>query len=266
LLASTLKQRLRSKQLTIGPMLTFDFWPGYLEIFKAEGMHYAILDLEHGSATLSQTEDLCRVARLLDFPLIVRPESAVFHLLRKYVDMGAAGFMLPWIEREEQIATARDAIFTPPRGRRGPGGPSIFHNRTLDRQGWDEIERDLFVMVQIETPAGVENVPALAAAAGVDATMLGPYDLSLNLGCCGQMDHPDLVRAIQAVNDRSEAAGKPCGMVVNAPEAARFWIDRGFYFLICSEVSYMVRRQASSLVRDITGFFADAAERKTSVS
>ncbi|HZT30179.1 MAG TPA: aldolase/citrate lyase family protein [Bryobacteraceae bacterium] len=256
MLASTLKERLRSRQLTMGPLLSFDFWPGYLEIFKAEGMHYAVLDLEHGSATLAQVEDLCRVARLLDFPLIVRPEASVYHLLRKYLDMGAAGFMLPWVESEEQLSTARDALFTPPRGRRGPGGPAVFHNRTLDRQGWDEIERDLFLMPQIETSAGLEKVAQIAATPWVDATMLGPYDLSLNLGHCGEMDHPEVVDAIQAVHDASAGVGKPCGMVIATAEQARFWMARGFFFFITGEVSYLARQQARSLVRQMQEFQA----------
>ena len=254
MLASTLKERLRARQLTLGPLLTFDFWPGYLEIFKAEGMHYAVLDLEHGSATLTQAEELCRVARLLDFPLIVRPEAIVFHVIRKYIDMGAAGLMLPWVEREDQIQTAVDAAFTPPLGRRGPGGPSIFHNRTLDRKGWDEIEQGLFIMPQIETPAGVANVPAIAALPGVDATMLGPYDLSLNLGHCGQLDHPSVVEAILRVREQSEAAGKPCGMVIGTAEQACSWIERGFHFLICSEPTAMVRNQTRELVRRIQDY------------
>jgi len=44
-------------------------------------------------------EDLRRVARLIDFPLIIRPESSVYHLVRKYIDMTAAGLMIPWTER-----------------------------------------------------------------------------------------------------------------------------------------------------------------------
>ena len=100
MLAAALKERVRSKQLTYGPMLTFAFWPGYLEIFKSEGMHYAVLDMEHGAVTLAMAEELCRTARLIDFPLIIRPESSVFHLVRKYIDMGAAGFLLPWTERQ----------------------------------------------------------------------------------------------------------------------------------------------------------------------
>jgi 2-keto-3-deoxy-L-rhamnonate aldolase RhmA len=254
MLASTLKQRLAAKQLTLGPLLTFDFWPGYLEIFKAEGMHYAVLDLEHGSATLQQAEELCRVARLLDFPLIVRPEAIVFHLIRKYIDMGAAGLMLPWVERNDQIQTAVDAAFTPPRGRRGPGGPSIFHNRSLDRQGWDEVEQNLFLMPQIETPSGVTDAAVIAANPSVDAIMLGPYDLSLNLGACGELDHPMVIDAILSVRKQCESAGKPCGMVVGTAVQALAWMDRGFHFLICSEPTAMVRQHAREMVTRIRDY------------
>lgn len=251
MLAAELKKRVRSGQLTYGPMLTYDFWPGYLEVFKAEGMHYAVLDLEHGAAGLPAVEELCRIARLIGFPLIIRPEGSIFHLVRKYIDMGAAGFLLPWTEKQEQLQIVHDAIFTPPRGRRGPGGPSVMWNRTVDRAGWDEVEESLFIMPQIETPAGVAATTAIAAHDWVDATMLGPYDLALNMDRCWKPEDPDLVGAIETVHRNAAAAGKTCGMVANSPEQAKFWIDRGFRFFIYSEVRNMVRQQAHTLVDSI---------------
>ena len=256
MLASSLKARLRERKLTIGPIMTFDFWPGYLEIFKAEGMHFAVLDMEHGSASLRTAEEFCRTARLLDFPLLIRPEASVYHLLRRYLDMGPAGFMIPWIESQEQVEALRDASFLPPKGRRGPGGPSIQANRSLDRAGWDEIEENLFLMLQIETPAGVKNLPALLAHDWVDATMLGPYDLSLNLSHWGQMDHPEVVATIQEVHSQSTQLGKPCGMVVGTVDHAKFWIDRGFTFLITGEVSQYVRQQSRNMVQGVQEIFA----------
>ena len=67
-------------------------------------------------------------------------------------------------------------------------------------------------MPQIETPAGIANLPSLVSQDWIDATMLGPYDLSLNLNLCAQMDHPDLIAAIQETHTRSLQAGKPCGI------------------------------------------------------
>ncbi|MFN7923133.1 MAG: aldolase/citrate lyase family protein [Bryobacteraceae bacterium] len=241
--ASTLKQRLAAGQPTLGILLTFDFWPGHIEIFKAEGIHYAVADFEHGTCDLRTLEDLCRTARLLDFPLLVRPEAAVHHMLKKYLDAGAAGLMMPWTETRAQIETVRDAMFSPPRGRRGPGGPSIFANRSLDRAGWDEVEQSLFAMIQIESREGMAAVRDLATADWIDAVMLGPYDLSLNLSRWGQMDHPEVVESIRQIRRDSEAAGKPCGMVTGSPDGARFWFEDGFRFLLIPDPSYLARAQ-----------------------
>ena len=251
MLASSLKAKVRQKQMTLGSLMTLDFWPGYLEIFKSEGMDFVVLDMEHSSASLRQAEELCRTARLLELPLLIRPEFALYHLMRKYLDMGPAGFMVPWIERQEQIDALRDAVFLPPKGRRGPGGPSTFANRSLDREGWDEIESALFLMPQFESPAGIRNLESLVSHEWIDATMLGPYDLSVNLGRCAQTDHPEVVAAIDQVRLESDKIGKPCGMVIGTVEQAKFWVDRGFHLFICSEVSAMVRQQSRCLVQGI---------------
>jgi 4-hydroxy-2-oxoheptanedioate aldolase len=250
LLASSLKTRVRAGQLVLGSMMTFDFWPGYVEIFKAAGMDFVLLDLEHGSCSLERAEDLCRTARLLDLPLILRPEIAEYHVIRKYLDMGPAGLMIPWMESQHQMDSVRDALFVPPRGRRGPGGPAIFANRTLDRAGWNEIEASLFVMLQIETPDGIANLASLAAPEWVDAIMPGPYDLSLNLGPCGELDHPEVIAALKLIHQRAENAGKPYGMVVGTKEQARTWIDQGCRILIVSEPAIIVRNYVGSVVED----------------
>lgn len=257
MLASTLKERLRKNEITVGPTMTYHAWPGYLEVFKKAGMHFALLDLEHGSASLPQVEELCRVARLLEFPLIIRPEAALYHLIRKYVDMGPAGLMIPWTERREQVEALRDGVFTPPRGRRGPGGPSIAHNRSLDRAGWDEIEENFLLIAQVESPAGIAQLPGLVDHDWIDATMLGPYDLALNLGLCWQPDHPDLVAAIQKVSDGSAKAGKPCGMVTFSKEHALFWIKRGFRLFIYGDPVAMIDSECNRIMDEMQALSAE---------
>lgn len=247
--ATGLKQRVRDRELTMGVLISFDFWPGHLEIFKAEGLDYAVLDLEHSSCDLRTTEELCRTARLLDFPLLVRPEAAVHHVIKKYMDMGAAGLMVPWMETQEQLEAIRDAVYTPPRGRRGPGGSAIFANRTLDRAGWDEVESSFLLMFQVESRAGLANTKAFAAADWIDCTMLGPYDLSLNLSRWGDMDHPEVVAAIRQVRSDSESVGKPCGMVVGTPEKANFWIEAGFKLILIPDPSYLARIQLREFLK-----------------
>ncbi len=241
--ATELKKRVRDRQPTMGVLMSFDFWPGHIEIFRAEGLHFAVLDMEHSTCDARTAEDLFRTARLLEFPLLVRPEASVHHMVKKYMDMGAAGIMLPWTETAAHVETLRDAVFTPPKGRRGPGGPSIFANRTLDRAGWDEVEDGFFLMPQIESPAGMANAASFASAPWIDALMLGPYDLSLNLSRWGQLDHPEVVEAIRAVRRSAESAGKACGMVVGSPEVARFWMDEGFPLILIPDPAFLARQR-----------------------
>jgi 2-keto-3-deoxy-L-rhamnonate aldolase RhmA len=145
----------------------------------------------------------------------------------------------------------REALFVPPRGKRGPGGPAIFANRTLDRAGWDEIEASLFTMIQIESPAGLENLTRLANQPWIDAVMVGPYDLSLSIDRCGQMEDPDLIETIGRIRTEAASIGKPAGMVVGTPEQAKRWIDCGIRLLIVSEPSVMVRQHVRGLVEKI---------------
>ncbi|MBM3735980.1 MAG: hypothetical protein FJW39_09360 [Acidobacteria bacterium] len=243
MLATKLKQRLAAGELAAGPLMTNDSWPGYIELLASEGMHFAVADFEHSSSSLERAEEICRAARLVDLPVLIRPEACVYHLLRRYMDMGASGIMLPWTESREQLDIVRDALFLPPKGRRGPGGPSIFANRSIDRKGWDEVEAGIFVLIQIESVAGLRNLADLCACEWVDAVMVGPYDLSVNLGRCGELEHPEVVTAIEHIHSTARAAGKPCGMVVVSPEHGRFWRDRGFNFLITSEITGLVRLQ-----------------------
>jgi 4-hydroxy-2-oxoheptanedioate aldolase len=249
MLASELKKKLRRADTTLGTWMTFDFWPGYLEVYKQAGLDFVVLDMEHGAATLHDAENLCRTARLLDLPLILRAEASLYHVLKKYIDMGPAGFMIPWVEREEQMRNLREATFCAPRGRRGPGGPSIFAVPSLDRAGWAAMEDNFCVMLQVETPEGVERMGALMKEDWVDVVMLGPYDLSLNLGHCGEMQHPVVVEAIDRVIAQARALGKPVGMPVGSLEEVLFWKARGCTVFPYSEATAMVRAGVEQFVR-----------------
>lgn len=249
--ASTLKEKFRQGDITVGGLMMMNFWPGFLEIYEKAGMDFVMLDLEHGSCAMPNVEELCRTARLLDLPLLVRPVSSLFHLLRRYVDMGPSGFIMPWIERQEQVDTLRQAIFMPPKGRRGGGGPSVFAISNIERSGWDEFEENVCVVLMVESPQGVEAIQPLAALDWVDAVMIGPYDLAMNLGHVGQLDHPDVIEAILRVFTQVHALGKPVGMPVGTIEQARFWQEHGCRFFLFSETTTMVRTQSEQFLKEI---------------
>lgn len=243
MLSSTLKQKLSKNQKTLGVMMTFDFWPGYLEICRKHGLDFIILDMEHGGVELPRVEELCRTARLLDLPLLIRPQSCNSDQIKRIIDIGGAGLMIPWVETQEQLDTLHDSAFCPPRGRHGMGGPSIFSVDGLSSRDWAQLEEGLFIMCQIETPKGLDFASHVAAQDWVDALMVGPYDLAHNLGVLDRrLEAEQHIRAIERVRDAAHGQNTWAGMVAGTGEEALNWFDRGFDMMILGAiVTHLIR-------------------------
>lgn len=253
MLASDFKQKLAQGHKALGIMMTFDFWPGYLEAFQKMGLDFVLIDCEHGAVTTREIEELCRTARLVGLPAILRPEAADFPLLRKYADLGPAGFLIPWVETQEQLDTVRNAIFQPPRGRRGWGGPVIQAANGFDRAAIDEYEKSLIVIAQIETPVGIERCEKIAACEWVDALMMGPYDLSVNLGTVPDVNTQKQIAATRRVIEACRKVDKPSGTVAAAPDVVRFWFQEGMQFVLYGEVSFVMQSALKSAIEAIRG-------------
>lgn len=254
MLARTVKDKLTDGQQVLGLTIGIEGWPGCLEDIQASGYDFIWLDCEHSALTLQQVEALCREARILGLPAILRPEAAVFHLIVRYMDLGPSGILLPFVERMEQIEILEQATYLPPRGNRSPGGPSMAWINTPDCQSMDAYERDYLRMIQIETVAGIEALPELLTADCLDAVMLGPNDLTMSLGCPFQREAPIVIEAIEKVLNICNQHGTPCGMVCASLPEARFWSDRGFRFMICGDVARLAAGSFKTLHDTVRGF------------
>ncbi|HRU06863.1 MAG TPA: aldolase/citrate lyase family protein [Candidatus Brocadiia bacterium] len=234
MLASSLKQKIRQGGECFGVFMTFDFWPGHLEIMKRQGVDFVVLDMEHGQVELPKAEELCRTARLLDLPLLIRPQSCAMDPIKRSLDLGAGGLMVPWMETQEQLDTLRAAAFCPPRGRHGMGGPVIMTTGGATPDDWAKVEESLAILCQIESPAGIEFAPVIASQPWVDSLMVGPYDLAHNMGLLAEyMKAPAHIAAIERIGRIARDHGKAAGMVVGTGEQTREWFDKGFQLVIC---------------------------------
>ena len=82
------------------------------------------------------------------------------------------------------------------------------------------------VIVQAEHVDAVDNAAAIASVAGIDGVLIGPFDLSASLGLPGQLDHPDVVAAIEVVRDTGATLGKPVGCFSPTVDDARVCVSR----------------------------------------
>jgi 4-hydroxy-2-oxoheptanedioate aldolase len=248
--AADLKLRLAKNELTLGVLITDHLWPRLIEICKQAGLHYAIVDQEHGPHSDEAVAHACQIARLADFPLIVRCVSTDFTVVRRAIDMGPSGLMFPCVDTTQQLDVVRDAIRMPPRGKRRPGGPG---NHWLDNYQYEtwrrEVEEHFVVLPQIESRIGLKNAVEIAGHEIVTALAVGPYDLAADLGCCWNPEAAIFRDAVAQLRAAAEVANKPFWMIGNAD----LLVKDGFRFVCVGEPSYILAGAIRAQVERLKG-------------
>ncbi|MCJ8330727.1 MAG: hypothetical protein HRT89_17690, partial [Lentisphaeria bacterium] len=252
-IAKKLLEKINQGELVTGVLATDHIWPGMTELLKSTGLDYLMIDYEHGPHDQSVISQICDIGRMIDFPILIRPVSTDKHIVRRMIDLGPCGLMFPSIESTEQLDEARDAIWMPPRGRRRPGGIGNRWVEDFNYETWKEVVEDNFiVLAQIESQQGVDCIDAIASHDIVSSLALGPYDLSADLGCCGDPDDPKLIDAMLKVKQAGEKHGMKTWCLGADPMAVK---ELGFTFL-CIGVSCMMLKQK---VKDVIGLRNDEA-------
>ena len=232
--AIRLREKLAAGLPVVGLMATDHIWPLLVEICRKGGLDYLVIDREHGCHTDEAVASVCQVARLADFPVLMRTVSCEMSELRRAVDLGPCGLLLPSVESTSQLDMVRDAVLMPPRGKRRPGGLGNYWMKDFHYPTWrDDFEEHFIVIPQIETRVGVKSVDAIASHPLVTAVGLGPYDLSADLGCCWDPDNVDHKAAIQRITEAAHAAGKKVWIGCDGPKL----LAEGYTFLWIGTVS-----------------------------
>ena len=243
-----LKEKLASDEPVIGLMATDVAWPLLVETCRKGGLDYLVIDCEHGNFSDELVSQICQVGRLADFPVLVRTISCEPTVVRRKVDLGPCGILLPSVESTDALDEVQKAVWMPPRGRRRPGGLGNYWMKDFHYDTWKTEFEDHFVVIpQIESQAGVEAAPALARHALVTALGLGPYDLSADLGCCWAPENGDFKAAMAAVKAAADAEGKKVWAGCDGPALRR----QGYSFLWVGTTSMTLSNAFSQLVEEI---------------
>jgi 2-keto-3-deoxy-L-rhamnonate aldolase RhmA len=103
-------------------------------------------------------------------------------------------------------------------------------------QGFDEYfqqaNKNLLTVVQIETEEGVKNAAEIAAVDGIDCLFIGPLDLSVNMGIAEQYDNPEFLNAMESVSTGCKKHGKAAGILTPNMGYLEKWIAKGFTFFV----------------------------------
>ncbi len=246
--ARHLKQQLASGRTVIGLMATDHAWPLLVEICQRGGLDYLVIDSEHGNFSDELVSHICQIGRLANFPVLVRTISCEVSVIRRTVDLGPCGILMPCVESVEQLDQVREAVLMPPRGRRRPGGLGNYWLDNFQYDTWKNDFEDHFVVIpQIESQAGVDHVDAIAAHPLVTAVGLGPYDLSADLGCCWNPQDASYQASLARVKAAADAVDKKVWAGCDGPALRA----QGYTFLWIGTATSVLAGAISDTVRTI---------------
>jgi 2-dehydro-3-deoxyglucarate aldolase len=230
-----LKEKLRNHQLTIGSWITLAH-PALPEIMAKAGFEWLVVDLEHSVITIREAEELIRVIDLCGVTPLVRLTANNPAQIKRVMDAGAHGVIVPMVNNAEQALAAVSAVYYPPKGNRGVGLARAqgYGARFQEYLAWQET--GAVVIAQIEHIEAVNNLDAIFQVPGIDGYIIGPYDLSGSLGVPGRFDHPQFLEAMKEIGLAAARHHKPGGVhvVEPSPEETRKFIKEGYCFLAYS--------------------------------
>ena len=226
-----LRANIKAGRATVGAWLQLPS-PDVAEIIGRSGYDWAAVDLEHGAMTRALLPDLFRALECGGTLPFARVAEATRENIKAALDSGAQGLILPMIESAAQLQEAVAWAQYPPTGCRGVGYCRANAYGRCFTEYLAEAKH-IFMVAQIEHINAVHNLKDILAVPGLDAIMVGPYDLSGSMGLTGQLTHPDMLTAMERIAALAKAAGVPMGTHVVMPDqtelAAR--IQEGYLFL-----------------------------------
>jgi 4-hydroxy-2-oxoheptanedioate aldolase len=223
-----LKARIRAGERSLGTWLQSGS-PTFAEMASIAGFDFLIVDQEHGLGSLEEAVDMMRAAAGGDATVVVRVPSSDPIYLKRLVDAGVEGILVPMVDTAEQARSIVAACRFPPRGTRGNAwdiARASSYGFATDYYG--QADDSLLIIAQVETATAVDNAAEIAAVNGIDGIFIGPTDLSGSIGLPGQTGAPEVTALIAQAMTAARNAGKPLASV---PRIGRTWqqiFDDGF--------------------------------------
>ena len=216
------------------------------------GFDWLLVDMEHGAGDYSTLiGQLQAIGCAGESEPIVRVQWNDPVVVKRVLDAGARGVMIPGIKTVEEAKRAIASTKYPPQGFRGIA--SVRAGKFgLDANYLKEANDQILVYLQVETKEAVKDIDAILDLPGIDVCFIGPNDLAADLGHIGELTHPDTVAAIERVEKAAKARKIPLGTVSRGWDAAKVLYDKGYLAVsVQSDVNFLINaaRQAMDSFR-----------------
>ncbi len=231
----SLKQKLKNNELTLGSWVTIGH-PAVVDIMASAGFEWLVVDMEHTSIDLTTAHNLIATIQANDMKALVRVSKNEEVIIKRILDMGADGIVVPMVKSRSDALEAIDYAKYPPVGKRGVG---LFkaQNYGLDFDEYKKwVDEELVIIAQIEHFEAVDNIEEIITTDGIDGVIIGPYDLSGSMGYPGEYDREDVKEGIAKVLEVCKKNNIPSGFHVIESDPSKLIerIKQGCTFLAYS--------------------------------
>ncbi len=240
-----LKKKLTKNELSLGSWLMMGNSTN-AEVMSQVGFDWIAIDLEHTSIDLETTKNLIQIIQSKSVKALVRVSKNDEVIIKRVLDMGADGIIVPMICSKEDAIKAVSYSKYPPSGKRGVGlyRASEYGLNFQQYKKW--VDEELVIIAQIEHVDGVKNIDNIIDTNGIDGILIGPYDLSASMGSPGNFEESKFKNAVEQIIEKCKKKNISVGfhVVDTDPKEIQNKIQQGCNFLAYG-IDYMFMREAA---------------------
>ena len=235
-----LKEKIGNNEVTLGAWVGIGH-PEITEILSELDFNWLLMDTEHSPLSTETVQLLMQAMNRTNVTPLVRVAWNDSVLIKKALDIGAQGVMVPHVNTKDDAKKAVLSCKYPPKGIRGvgPRRASVYY---IKQDEYLERVDEIMTIVQIETEDSVRNIDDILTVDGVDAFFIGPYDLSASMGVLGQTSNSRVQESIAKVLESGKKHGVYPGIWSGSTKKANQHIQEGFKFIALGEdIEFLVK-------------------------
>ncbi len=160
--------------------------PFAAEIMASQDLDWLCVDMQHGVIGYDTAVAMLQAISTTDVTPFVRAPWNDPAIIMKMLDAGAYGLIVPLVNNRQQAEAAVAACRYPPQGIRSHGPTRAAYYAGFDYLAHANAE--VLCILQIETVEAMENLDDILSVPGIDATYIGPMDLTISMGITPEMD------------------------------------------------------------------------------
>lgn len=231
--SSRVKRILKEGGVCFGSMLRSLKTPIAVPLYASIGWDFIIFDTEHNDYNLDIISNLCLLSKYEDIDLYVRVTDKEYHLIALMLDLGADGIVCPQVKTQAESQRIRDFSRYNPIGKRGVSISEVVTRcRNMSQNEYTKsMNGELVNIIQIESQEGIENIDKILSVGEIDAVMIGPADLTQDMGIPGEFHNPRVKIAFKRIIESCNKHGVAPGIHLSNIEDVRVWMKEGMRFI-----------------------------------